>query len=54
MDKYVYHIRKIWYDEYEVIESDVPLTDREIRKQIDENRIFCDEIDIEVMEEEIE
>lgn len=47
MSKYVYLIKKIWYDEFETIESDVPLTDNEIRKQIDEGRTFCDEIEIE-------
>lgn len=52
MNKYVYNIRKIWYDEFEVVESDTPLTDKEIRKQIDEGRTFCDEIEIEVAEEE--
>lgn len=47
MAKYIYHVTKIWYDEGEMIESDVPLTDSEVRKQIDENRTYCDEIDID-------
>lgn len=46
MAKYIYHVTKIWYDEGEMIESDVPLSDSEVRRQIDECRMYCDEIDI--------
>lgn len=52
MGKYIYKVNKIWYDEEEVIESDVPLTTREIRNKIDERRIFCDELDVEEEHEE--
>lgn len=54
MGKYIYKVNKIWYDEEEVIESDVPLTTREIRNKINESRIFCDELDIEEEHEEEE
>ena len=52
MSKFVYYVSKAWYDEVEVIESDTFLTDREVRKLIDERRTFCDQVDIEVREEE--
>lgn len=53
--KYVYNITKIWYDEFETIESDKPLSYLEIRRMIDEGRHYCDaiEIDEETMEEHI-
>lgn len=54
MGKYIYKVNKIWYDEEEVIESDVHLTTREIRNKIDERRIFCDELDVEEEYEEEE
>lgn len=43
---YIYHVTKFWYDECEMIESDVPLSDSEVRRRIDEFRTYCDEIDI--------
>ena len=44
---YRYKINKIWYDDVEIIESEVPLSKTEIRNRIDEQRLYCDEIDIE-------
>ena len=44
---YRYKINKIWYDDVEIIESEVPLSKTEIRNRIDECRLYCDEIDIE-------
>lgn len=48
---YRYRVNKIWYDDVEIIESEVPLSGAEIRKRIDEQRLYCDEIDYEEGEE---
>lgn len=48
---YKYKVTKIWYDDTEVIEIETPLTHREIRNRIDEQRLYCDEVDVEEMEE---
>lgn len=45
-----YRVTKVWYDDEEIIESDIPLSDSEIRNRIDENRLYCDELEIEEME----
>lgn len=44
---YKHKVNKIWYDDTEIIESEVPLSQTEIRNRIDEHRLYCDEIDIE-------
>ena len=44
---YKYNVTKIWYDDVEIIESEVPLSQVEIRARIDEHRLYCDEIAIE-------
>ena len=44
---YKYNVTKIWYDDIEIIESEVPLSQVEIRARIDERRLYCDEIAIE-------
>ena len=51
---YKYIITKIWYDDEEIIQSETPLEFFEIRRQIDEQRIYCDEINIEEVENEDE
>lgn len=47
---YRYVVTKEWYNEEEVIESDVPLSIQEIRSRIDEGRTFCDEVSVEQLE----
>lgn len=47
-----YRITKVWYDEEEIIESDRPLSYSEIRNSIDENRLDCDEVQVEEMEDD--
>ena len=42
---------KMWYDDEEIIESDRPLSQAEIRNRIDEKRLYCDEIIIEEVED---
>lgn len=48
---YKYKVTKIWYDDTEIIESETPLTHYEIRNRIDEQRLYCDELDVEEIEE---
>ena len=43
---------KMWYDDEEIIESDRPLSQTEIRNRIDEKRLYCDEIIIEEVEDD--
>lgn len=47
-----YKVTKIWYDDVEIIESDRPLSDSEIRNKLDETRLYCDEYEVEEMEDE--
>ena len=47
-----YKVTKTWYDDEEIIESDRPLSHSEIRNRIDERRLYCDDIDVEEIEEE--
>lgn len=49
---FTYEVRKMWYDDYEIVESETPLTNNEIRKRIDEKRLSCDEIYIEEVNQE--
>ena len=49
---YRYKITKTWYDDEEIIESETPLDFSDIRKQIDERRLYCDEIDIEELDDD--
>ena len=49
---YRYLVTKTWYNDEEIIESEIPLNFSDIRKQIDECRIYCDEIDIEELDED--
>ena len=48
---YKYKVTKIWYSDEEIIESETPLDFAEIRQKVDEKRIYCDEIDVEEIEE---
>ena len=48
---YTYKVTKIWYDDTEIIKSETPLTHHEIRNRIDEQRLYCDKLDVEEMEE---
>ena len=48
---YKYKVTKTWYDDEEIIESETPLTHHEIRNRIDEQRLYCDELDVEEIEE---
>ena len=47
---YRYLVTKMWYNDEEIIESEIPLNFSDIRKQIDERRIYCDEIDVEELD----
>lgn len=49
-----YLVRKEWYYEEEIIESDTPLTFSQIRSRLDEQRLYCDEITVEEIEEDTE
>ena len=49
-----YRVIKQWYDDKEIIESDLPLTFSQIRDIIDEKRLYCDEIIVEEIEETID
>lgn len=44
-----YGVTKIWYDEEEIIEAN---SEDEVRKMVDASRIYCDEIQVEEIEEE--
>ena len=44
-----YRVKKIWYDEEEIIEAN---SENEAKKMVDERRIYCDEIQVEEIEEE--
>lgn len=43
-----YRVTKIWYDDEEIIEAN---SEDEVRKMVDERRIYCDEIQVEEIEE---
>ena len=47
-----YRVIKIWYDDEEIIESDRPLSHSEIRNRIDESRLYCDEVQVEEVEDD--
>lgn len=46
-----YKVTKIWYDDEEIVEAN---SEYEARRMINENRIYCDEIQVEEIEEEDE
>lgn len=49
---YRYLVTKTWYDDEEIIESEIPLKFYDIRKQIDERRLYCDEVNVEELDDE--
>ena len=44
-----YKVTKIWYEDEEIIEA---ISEDEARKMVDERRIYCDEINVEEVEDE--
>ncbi|MDY5640985.1 MAG: hypothetical protein SPF36_07780 [Lachnospiraceae bacterium] len=46
-----YKVTKIWYDEEEIVEAN---SEDEARRMVDVGRIYCDEIQVEEIEEEDE
>ena len=49
---YRYLVTKTWYDDEEIIESETPLDFYDIRKQIDERRLYCDEVNVEELDDD--
>ena len=48
MDLKKYRVNKIWYDEEEIVEAN---SEDEARKKVDTRRIYCDEIQVEEIED---
>ena len=46
-----YKVIKIWYDDEEIVEAN---SEQEARNKVDTKRIYCDEIQVEEIEEEDE
>ena len=44
-----YRVTKIWYNDEEIVEAN---SEDEARKKVDERRMYCDEIEVEEIEEE--